>query len=60
MDHRRSFVEAIIRNDIGEADEEKGNEGWPAEGTERGKGFIETILIAFFVRTGNFSCSEED
>ena len=36
---------------------EKGNEGWPAEGTEWERGLSETILIAFFMRTGNFSCS---
>ncbi len=59
MDHRLSFVVAIMRNDIGVVGEEKGIEEWLAEGNERGRVFIEAILIAFFALTGNFSCTED-
>jgi hypothetical protein len=59
MNHKLSFVVEIMRNDIGEADEEKGNEGWLIEGNEREPRIIEACLIVFFARTGNFSCLEE-
>jgi hypothetical protein len=59
MDHRLSFVVEIIRDDIGEVEEEKGNEGWLAESNGRGLVFIDAILIVFFARADNFSCAEE-
>ena len=36
MNHRLSFVVEIMRNDIGEVEEEQGIEEWPTEGNERG------------------------
>jgi hypothetical protein len=49
MDHRISFEVEIIRNDMGETEDDKGNDRWLAGVSECKKRFLETILSGFFV-----------
>jgi hypothetical protein len=49
MDHRISFEVEIIRNDMGDTEDDKRNDRCPAGASECNKRFFETILSGLFM-----------